>query len=63
MLNVYDVEEDCVRTVNEINNDILVLDENSYFDKRTHKRFIMIPMRNTLKNLWKEFWLAKVTNN
>jgi hypothetical protein len=45
MLNVYDCDEDLVKTIKEINDDILVYDGTTYFEKKTNRKFTTISMK------------------
>ncbi len=48
MLNVYDVDEDILKTIKEINDDILVYDDSTYFEKHTNRKFTTISMKQKL---------------
>ena len=63
MLNVYDKDEDLFKTIKEINDDILVYDGSTYFEKTTNKRFSTISLKRKVTEIWKEFWAVKLTNN
>jgi glutaredoxin-related protein len=63
MLIVYDKDEDIMKSIKEINDDILVFDQSSYFEKSTNKKFVTIPKKAKLTGLWKEFWTIKMNNN
>lgn len=43
MLNVYDNDEGIIKTIKEINDDMLICDDKTYFEKKSSRRFTTIP--------------------